>query len=58
MSGEPRYSIELISGSEIVLFHWTGPITFEDRMENLKRMTGFCEEHSVRKILIELYESG
>lgn len=53
MGGEARYSLELISGTDIVLFHWVGPITIEDRLENLERMTGFCAKHSVRKILID-----
>ena len=50
---EPRYTLELIPGTRIALFHWFGPITYADRELNLQRMSDFCREHGVDCILID-----
>ena len=50
---DSHYSLELIPESDIVLFHWRGPITLEDRRHNVKRMVGFCHEHGIRNLIID-----
>lgn len=50
---EATYTIDVIPDSEIALFHWVGPITLEDRLNNLEIMAAFCAENSVRKMIID-----
>ena len=47
------YSIDVMKNSEIALFRWSGPITIEDRLRNLKRMVDFCHENGLRKLIID-----
>ena len=37
---EATYTIDVIPDSEIALFHWVGPITLEDRLNNLHNEPG------------------
>ena len=50
---EATYTIDLIPDSDIALFHWVGPITLEDRLNNLDVMADFCSDNKVRKIIID-----
>ena len=50
---EPRYTLELVPGTRIALFHWIGPITFADRELNVERMTNFCKSQDVDRIIID-----
>ena len=50
---ESHYTLEIIPGSDIVLFHWYGPIKLEDRRHNVKRMVGFCHEHGIKNLIID-----
>ena len=47
------YTIDLIPGTRIALFHWVGPITLQDRRNNRDVITSFCREHQVRDVIID-----
>ena len=47
------YTFNLLPGTDVALFHWTGPITLEDRIRNLDRMVDFCEANDVFKLVID-----
>lgn len=47
------YTFSILPKSDIALFHWAGPITYRDRMENLTRITDFCRSHAVHKLIID-----
>ncbi len=49
----PEYSLDVIPGSRIARFHWCGPITPEDRKDNVRRMVTFCREHHLQNLLID-----
>ena len=50
---EADYTLAVLPGTDIAVFHWKGPITMEDRVRNLQRMTGFCQEHRLTKLVID-----
>ena len=50
---EADYTLAVLPGTDIAVFHWKGPITLEDRVENLERMSEFCGEQGVRKLVID-----
>ena len=47
------YSLKIIPESDIAVFHWAGPITYRDRLENLDRMSDFCRDKAVHKLIID-----
>ena len=48
-----NYKLALIPGKRIALFRWSGPITFEDRMKNVKRMGQFCNENKIKDLIVD-----
>jgi hypothetical protein len=48
-----EYSLDVMPGSRIARFHWRGPITPEDRKDNVRRMVDFCREHHLQNLLID-----
>ena len=50
---DSHYTLEIIPQSDIALFHWYGPITLEDRRQNVKRMVSFCHEQGVKNLIID-----
>ena len=51
-SEKPSYTIERIPGTNIALFHWTGPITLEDRRNNRDVITEYCRQHHIKDVII------
>ena len=49
----PNYTLSVLPGTDIGVFHWVGPITLEDRVKNLDRMVSFCNERRLKKIIID-----
>ena len=49
----PNYTLRILPDTDIAVFHWIGPISLEDRIENLKRMANFCNAHALKKIIID-----
>jgi len=47
------YTLDLIPGTDIVLFRWIGPITFDDRLHNAERMASYCRKKGVNRLLID-----
>ena len=52
-NADANYTLAVIPETDIVLFHWVGPIGFEDRERNLVRMSEFCKEVNLHKLLID-----
>ena len=52
-SEKSSYSIDLIPGTRIALFHWVGPITLQDRRNNRDVITEFCRQHQVSDVIID-----
>ena len=50
---KPSYTIALIPGTRIALFHWVGPITLDDRRTNRDVIVNFCEEHGINDVIID-----
>lgn len=50
---ESSYTLEVIPGSRIALFHWSGPITLEDRRQNVQKMVEFCKANEVRNLIVD-----
>jgi len=48
-----NYSLDIIPGTEIVLFHWTGAITLEDRRGNRNKIIEFCQKKDIRNVIID-----
>ena len=48
-----KYTLEIIPGTRIALYQWTGPITLEDRRRNRKEVIEFCQKEGVRSVLID-----
>lgn len=53
LSPEPTYTLEVLPGTRIARFHWSGPIRTEDRHENVRRMVEFCREREIQHLLID-----
>ena len=53
VNDEASYTIEVIPGTGIALFHWVGPITLDDRFNNLELMSKFCASNNVRDLIID-----
>lgn len=47
------YVLELIPGTRIALFRWSGPISLDDRRANMKILTDFCQEQEVRSLIVD-----
>ena len=50
---DARFTLSIIPDSNIALFHWSGPITFQDRMENRRRMVDFCKARGVHRLIVD-----
>jgi len=48
-----QYTLSVIPGTRIAIFHWAGPITLEDRERNRKEILEFCQKEGVRSVLID-----
>lgn len=48
-----KLTLAKLPNSEIGLSHWSGPITAQDRAQNLERMTEFCQENGLSRLLID-----
>ena len=52
-SDESSYTIDMIPGTQIALFHWIGPITLDDRRNNVDIITRFCRLNGVNDVIID-----
>ena len=50
---KPSYTIEVIPGTRIALFHWVGPITLDDRRTNRDVIVDFCDENDIHDVIID-----
>ena len=50
---DTQYTLSVLPESQIALFHWTGPITLDDRRQSRRRMVDFCRAHGLRKLLVD-----
>ena len=50
---EATYTLEMIPGTDIAVFRWSGPITLAERKANTKLMASFCAEHGTKRIIID-----
>ena len=50
---DAEYTLAILPGTDIAVFHWVGPITLDDRVENLERMSEFCSEQDIKKLIID-----
>lgn len=44
----------LLPGTRIALFQSEGPISFEERFANLKRIADFCKANEVKQVIVDL----
>ncbi len=47
------YELTIMPGTQIALFCWSGPITFEDRKKNLEHLTQFCSENGISQVIVD-----
>ncbi len=47
------YELTIMPGTQIALFCWSGPITFEDRKRNLERIKQFCSENGINQLIVD-----
>lgn len=52
-NADSSYTLDVIPGTDIVLFHWVGPISAEDRTKNLGMMADYCNDNNLSKLLID-----
>ena len=50
---QSSYTLNLIPGTNIALFHWVGPISLDDRKQNARRMAEFCNSNGVTQVIID-----
>jgi hypothetical protein len=50
---EADYTLEVLPGGKIARFHWRGPITANDRRDNVRRMVEFCKARRIQCLLID-----
>ena len=58
MSDDPsrtdvQVTLTTLPDGETALFRWIGPITADDRAQNLKQLTDYCSENNLAKLLID-----
>ena len=47
------YELTIIPGTQIALFCWSGPVTQEDRQNNVVEIARFCGENGIRQIIVD-----
>ena len=48
-----KYTLDIIQGTRIALFHWSGQITLDDRRKNRREIVEFCQKEGVRSVIID-----
>lgn len=48
-----NYTLEVMPGGQIARFHWRGPITTNDRRDNVRRMVDCCRDRRIQCLLID-----
>jgi len=49
-----KNELTIIPGTRIALFRCSGPVEFEDRMRNVERMAQFCDENSIKHLIVDI----
>lgn len=49
-----KCELTIIEGTRIALFRSSGLVEFEDRMRNVERMAQFCNENSIKHLIVDL----
>jgi hypothetical protein len=49
-----KNELTIIPGTRIALFCSSGPVEFEDRMRNVERMAQFCDENSIKHLIVDI----
>jgi hypothetical protein len=47
------YELKVIPDTQIALFCWSGLVTLEERMENIKIMAQFCKEKGISQLIVD-----
>lgn len=50
---ESSYTLDVMPGGQVARFHWRGPITTNDRRDNVRRMVDFCRDRQIHCLLID-----
>jgi len=50
---ESNYSLEVIPGTSIALYRWSGPITVADRRNVRGALIRFCRDNQIRNLIVD-----
>ncbi len=52
-AGSQPYTLQMMDGSDIAVFHWIGTMDNDDRHRVIPRIVQFCQDHQVDKLIVD-----